>query len=116
MFRQYEQYIGGQGASGGNKVDFSGYRDKIADPKFVDELEIEFNVNVATTQSISNMSTLEKWKEASVNTFKKDCESNGDLLWAPMTQSERNEEMEKVCMLRFCVFFNIIINIPIYIG
>jgi len=41
-------------------IDFNDFRKKIADPNFIDELEIEFNVRKNTLSSIKNMKVLEK--------------------------------------------------------
>ena len=42
------------------------------------------------------MSTLEQWQEDSVKQFENDCRDNGDLLWKPMTQNDRESIMEAV--------------------
>ena len=101
LFQKYEQYVGGQGVtSQSTGIDFGSFRNRIADPSFVDEVEIQFNVDVATTKSISNMQTLEKWKSDSVEGFRKECEGNGDLLWPPMSKASRDEWAQTVTQNR----------------
>jgi len=41
-------------------IDFNDYRKKIADPNFIDELEIEFNVRKNTLSSIKKYESIRK--------------------------------------------------------
>mmetsp|Transcript_99319 Transcript_99319/g.121535 ORF Transcript_99319/g.121535 Transcript_99319/m.121535 type:complete len:283 (+) Transcript_99319:53-901(+) len=89
-YGKFEQYCGKQALlSSATDIDWNKYRNKIKDPAFVDELEIEYYLDKNTTESIKSMSTLDEWNESSVSSFKQDIESNGDLLWEPMTSKEK---------------------------
>lgn len=95
-YHKYEEFVGSQDAKSVSTINFSQFRNKIADPSFVDELEIDYYVNEATLNSIENMKTLEKWKSQSINQFKKESESLGDLIWEPMTKQEKQEIDQKI--------------------
>ena len=88
LFRKYEQFLSKQAASSSKKeINFDEYRNKICDPNFVDEIEIEYNVNQSTLKSIETMETISNnWSENAINDFKKQTEDFGDLLWQPMNE------------------------------
>jgi len=79
-------------------IDFNDFRKKIADPNFIDELEIEFNVRKNTLSSIKNMKVLEKWNSKSVEEFQQECAQNGDLLLKPWDEQQEKDFQEKTAI------------------
>lgn len=91
-FQRYESFVIGQSAkAASSNIDFESFRNKIADKSFVDELEIQYSVDSTTLQSIKNMSSLEQWKQESVESFQKENEKTGDLILAPLTQEAKDQ-------------------------
>jgi len=89
-FQRYEQFVTRGGQSGGSKtVDFSGFRKKIADPQFVDQMEVDYFVKRDTLSSIENMATLTAWTPEALQQFEREAKESGQLLWKPMTAQER---------------------------
>jgi len=96
QFQRWEQYLGERGITASKKIDFGDYRNKIADPKFVDNLEINYFVERDTISSISNMDTLNDWPSNSITAFKDECENNGDLIVKPLSNEEKQKEKENL--------------------
>jgi len=94
QFQRWEQYLGERGVVSSKKVDFAEYRNKIADPTFVDELEIAFHTERSTVSSISNMATLDAWPSSAVSSFKAQCEEKGDQLVKPLSSEDRAAQAE----------------------
>lgn len=67
-------------AQGRTSIDFDKYRAKIADPSFVDEMEIDFKSKKACLESINNTSQLKKWKKDSLDEFANEVREAGDVL------------------------------------
>ena len=90
IFRRWEQYLVERGVGGQSKqINFSDYRNKIADPTFVDDLEIKYFVERNTISSISNMDTLNSWPQSSISSFKEECEKTGDQLVRPLSPDDK---------------------------
>eukprot|EP00483_Globobulimina_turgida_P000649 UN00649 len=96
QFTRWEQYLGERGIKSSKKIDFAEYRNKIADPQFVDDLEIEYYVERDTISSISNMETLNTWQQDSISSFKQECEGKGDLIVAPLTDYDKQKQKESL--------------------
>jgi len=97
--QKYENYSSRAGASANTKsINFDEYRKKIADPTFVDNIEIDYYVNKNTLESIQNMNTLMKWDKQAVENFQKECGDAGYLLMKPLTEDKilaNNETIQK---------------------
>lgn len=96
QFQRWEQYLGERGVKSSKQIDFADYRSRIADPSFVDELEIAYHVEKSTVGSISNMSTLDSWAPAAVSSFKTQCEEKGDQLVKPLTAEDKQQQAESL--------------------
>jgi len=77
-------------------IDFNEYRRKIADPNFVDELEIEFNVHKNSLLSIKNMKTLNSWEPKAIEHFHQECSQSGDILMKPWDEAQENDYQQKL--------------------
>lgn len=98
QYNQFESYLRGADAgAGGDKKEivFAEFRDKIADPKFVDEVEIDFHFQKNTLQSISNMNSFRSWDNAKIDSFEDDFRKNGDLLWKPLSEQQKLEMLNR---------------------
>jgi len=96
QFQRWEQYLGGRDVKSSKQIDFGEYRDRIADTEFVDNLEVDFHVEQDTISSISDMSTLDQWSPAAVQSFQTECEGNGDLLVRPLTAEDKQRQKESL--------------------
>jgi len=96
QFQRWEQYLGGRDVKSSKQIDFGEYRDRIADTSFVDNLEIDYYVEKDTISSISDMSTLDKWTPSAVQSFKSECEHNGDMLVKPLTAEDKQRQQESL--------------------
>jgi len=96
QFQRWEQYLGGRDVKSSKQIDFADYRTKIADTSFVDNLEIDYHVEKDTISSISDMSTLDQWTPAAVQSFKTECEHNGDMIVKPLTAEDKQRQAESL--------------------
>jgi len=96
QFQRWEQYLGGRDVKSSKQIDFGDYRDRIADTSFVDNLEIDYYVEKDTISSISDMSTLDKWTPSAVQSFKSECDNNGDMLVKPLTAEDKQRQQESL--------------------
>jgi len=96
QFQRWEQYLGSKAVSSSKQIDFAEYRNKIADPSFVDEQEINYYVEQNTVSSIASMSTLNEWSQASIASFKEECEQKGDLIVKPLSDMDKQKEKENL--------------------
>merc|ERR1719410_3264389 len=96
QFQRWEQYLGSKAVASSKKIDFAEYRNKIADPTFVDEQEINFYVERDTVSSIANMQTLNEWPQETIASFKEECENKGDLIVKPLSETDKQREKENL--------------------
>eukprot|EP00485_Elphidium_margaritaceum_P019054 CAMPEP_0202726256 /NCGR_PEP_ID=MMETSP1385-20130828/184519_1 /ASSEMBLY_ACC=CAM_ASM_000861 /TAXON_ID=933848 /ORGANISM="Elphidium margaritaceum" /LENGTH=319 /DNA_ID=CAMNT_0049392473 /DNA_START=42 /DNA_END=1002 /DNA_ORIENTATION=- len=66
QFQRWEQYLGERGVKTSKQIDFADYKRRIADPAFVDDLEVNYYVERDTVSSIQDMSTLNNWSQSAV--------------------------------------------------
>ncbi|ETO04492.1 hypothetical protein RFI_32905 [Reticulomyxa filosa] len=96
QYNQFESYLRGADTSGNkNDIVFAEFREKIADPKFVDDAEIEYHLQKNALQSITNMNTLAGWDSKKIDTFEEEFRKNGDLLWKPLTEQQKLEMLNR---------------------
>eukprot|EP01084_Bolivina_argentea_P029943 55553_1 len=96
QFNRWEQYLGERGIKSSKKINFSDYRNKISDPLFVDNLEINYYFENTTISSIENMNTLNEWNTSSIKSFKEECESKGDIIVAPLSSEDKQKEKQNL--------------------
>ena len=96
QFQRYEQFVGSKAVTSSKQIDFADYRNKIADPSFVDEQEINYYVERDTVSSIADMQTLNEWPQESISSFKEECENKGDLIVKPLSETDKQREKENL--------------------
>merc|ERR1712244_192417 len=97
-----EQYLGERDIKSSKKIDFADFRKKIADPQFVDNLEIDYYVERDTISSISAMETMDSWPSSSISSFKEECEQRGDLIVRPLSNEDKQREKQSLENAELC--------------
>merc|ERR1712079_167337 len=87
---------GGRDVRSSKQIDFAEYRNRIADTSFVDDLEVAYHVEKDTVTSISDMSTLDSWTPDAVQSFKGECEHNGDVLVKPLSAADKEKQAQSL--------------------
>jgi hypothetical protein len=98
QYQGYEAFINDSRLEGvaTKEVNFDKFRSEIADPQFIDDLEVEHAFQLATMRSIDSMATLNEWDEDRVKEFDSEVKHAGDQLIAPYTDAERSAFQEKL--------------------
>mmetsp|Transcript_13863 Transcript_13863/g.20905 ORF Transcript_13863/g.20905 Transcript_13863/m.20905 type:complete len:287 (-) Transcript_13863:217-1077(-) len=94
QFQRWEQYLGERGVKTSKQIDFADYKRRIADPAFVDDLEVNYYVERDTVSSIQDMSTLNNWSQSAVASFEEESTANDELLVRPLSDSDKQRQRE----------------------